>query len=1662
MKKRMLAMALTVAMLLSLFPGQVFAAQTYGGQGEHSFTEVQPQTEPPTELVTESLTEALTEAPTEAMTETDPETHTECVCHDTDALGEEKGNLRAVTHSGHSNYTVKLTQDNLTDYLVAKNDIYYFKSTSYCLTDDITYNHHIGIDANVIICLNGHKLTITNDRHIDIQAPGKLTLYNCKADGYCRTYRAGSAIYVRENATLVVNGAYIYNKYNEDSSTGILAEGTVDFKDGKIASSKTTISAKDGSNVTITAGTFVSDTSHGFSVNSGGKLTMNGGSVTGKNCGISNSGTVTVNSGTVKGSSSHGISNSGTLTIEDGTVQGSNRGISNTGNAKIVNGKITGSTQGIYSTKSLTVGTDNTNGITVKATEGDGVGIYINGGTASVKRTTVSVPVTSDASSKGIVVRNSSELKMWSGTSVSGVTGVYVYEGCTFTMNTGNIEGVQYGINSGGTTTVNGGTIVGNTGIYQKGGLLTIKGAEINSSGDNKTYGIYSDDSSVTVGNTTINAVSNSNDIAYGVYQNGTFSLLDGVMITGGTADIYLPSGKTVTLAEDDDLTVPDVPEDPTDSDNHNTVKETYSVKTADTPTADKPVQITTTWNTMNEQVTVYPFTNTDYLVMKLAEPVANELYLMIPQVTLYLWKDHEAKSSKADLFDALMELDKENETYKLQSVTFGDMGKEKLGFAADISKDSNDAQIGYSFLSTGSGDEVGTIYASYLREDIDMTVNSTVELTVQVYEVKDRNFVLDYGLAFDITADNGVYVEDILPGTLEGGTPADEINTTMSLLKLSDVLPAYYSAGESTADNYVTQQFTTFTGKGAWGDYAMEDGKILFTPKNLCTECDTVYLTVRAGKLGTEYGTVEGDKLTFNPTKEVVMFKEIMVIPANIVYYEDNNGGLSWNPEEYAGIEITPIGSPTGDSYQDTDNSDGYGNDSDYAYAPGGNKYENGDYSSGGYSKKITVTETGPVLTFSFTGTGFDLIGSTTADSGQFMYKVTQKDASGKAQLVQSGALDTSYGAWDSASSTGDSAIHQVPLLHVQNLTHGTYDVLVQAVANYNWYAPQDQWVNGMPPVIPIYLYFDGVRVYNPMIDNRDEYIAGEATAEFVQIRELILNGKAAAAKIDENGLFSFGSGLISYVETAKNGMTYEGNKVTSLNDYLVAGPNNEAYFNEKTQTLVLYVRETGEEGVVPMMQIGVRNLSPETFGKLGDPVTAPELLLLGEKGATAQTLVSGEKAIGFTEQYYTVHYNHCVEEDINGVTYYRVVISSSKDAPFALSNLKLSGLEFYTIPASAASYKYDANGNLIETTNPNATTMPSLQELAWQLQAANGLLPEDDTESGTTEDLKFSSVSLSLQSSIGINFYVAKETLEQYTQPQILVTMEDKSLGKNGEGLVIDTYEVVTVGEKEYCVFSFNDITAKEMTHTVTATLKAKDEKGEVKTGETRDYSVVTYASNMLKKNIPDALKTLLVDMVNYGAEAQLRFACKTDRLANADFDAYQEYASETVAEYVSCSESTGAEDFAFSMTGVSLALNEKVEIGFFITPKTERDFTDTKLVVTYFDVSGNTVVKEIPYSSETFIFDNDELKLYKVVFGDLNATDMRTPVTAWLADKDGMRISNSKTYSIESYAASVKTKAEGGNTTCEAMMPLIDAMMKYGDAAQAYFGKTTAEAQ
>ncbi len=1216
-------------------------------------------------------------------------------------------------------------------------------------------------------------------------------------------------------------------------------------------------------------------------------------------------------------------------------------------------------------------------------------------------------------------IRCHGTLNVYGGTIHSYHHGVYtVNENAVVNIKGGTIYAEVTSENRGGsgiyastcdTITIDGKDvkIYGRPGISAYDGDIIIKAGTIDSGRSN---GIY-----IKGGNVTVE----KNAIVYGRYdaiylESGALNLADDPTIKTTQkdtwADIHLETGMVINIL--------------------NEIKGEYSVSTREIPTVSNPVRITSNWNVdaVNKARISYPFFHYkhEYPVWKIRENESDpfELHLVVPIVDtdFYSWKGHPIVMSKGTFMATIQTWDRYGWMFG-DDLTYTIASMEAVGLT---NMTITETQSDYTFMGVEAGQVDGKLMVT-VTDSVGGQFVLTVNVASMVYDVKNSVIVLDYAKPVKIT--DSIYTQDTLPGVEEGS--------------VNVLFETYANNKPVMSDDGQSMPVTAFDGKGNYGTFSVKDGEAIYTPyvDKTLNGIDKIFGVFRVYDKDAEASEIG----TINPFKEVEMYKEIVVIPANVVYYEDDHAALVWNSEGNAKIEVKPLGTvPEEPVYQDGDNNSEYGNDSDYAYAPEGEYY-----GSGGYSKKIIVNANGPVLNFTFTGTGFDLIGSTTADSGQFMYKITQGNT-----LIKSGALNTSYKG-DGKSS--DPAIYEVPLLHVVDLAYGTYDVLIQGSVKYNTSVPKDEWVNNKPPVIPAYLYFDGVRVYNPIaMDSADRayYIDGEDTARFVQLRNMILSGQAAAAKIDEDGLFSFGSGLVSYVEKAQNGMTYEGNKVTSLNDYLVAGPNNEVYFNENTQTLVLYVKETGEDGVTPMLQIAIRNLNPEAFDKaVGDTNYAPKVALLGVGGAVVQQLVNDKVddktvAISYTEQYHTVDYTKCVVENINGENYYRVVITAQNSSAFALTNLKVSGLEFYTIPASAATYKYDKNGELMESSNPNATEMPSLQELAWQLQAANGMLPEDDTPVENAPDLKFTSISLSLQSSIGMNFYVEEALLAQYETPYIYVTMEGRDFdpADGSVGMKLETYETVTMSNgKTYRVYRFEEAKSTEMTATVVATIFGS----ETVMGETREYSVVQYAKNMIDKG-NDAFKTLLVDMVNYGARAQIYFNYNTEKLANADFDAYQQYASQSVAPYVSCSETEGADDYAFKMVGASLSLKSRVEINFLVQSKKGRSFEGTKLVVTYFDVSGNTVVKEIPYGSEGFeVYGTDA---YKVNFSDLNATDMRTPVTAWLADESGMRISNSKTYSIESYAAS-----KAGLVGEENLKLLLETMMKYGDSAKRYFYST-----
>ena len=1210
--------------------------------------------------------------------------------------------------------------------------------------------------------------------------------------------------------------------------------------------------------------------------------------------------------------------------------------------------------------------------------------------------------------------------------------GIYAVGGANFTAENVEIKAVSHedvanGIYTGGATVTAKNSVkieaVANTGnaygINAGGATVTAEnGVNIHALAENSdAYGIYVGGSNVTVGNTEINAVSNSNDIAYGVYQEGTFLLLDGVTITGATADFYLPSTRTVSLSATDALTVP--------------TGETYSVKTEIPPTVEEPVQITTTWNSKNAEVTAYPFTSTDYLIMKLDGSRANELYLVIPVLTLYLWKDHKAMVSMGTLYNGIMEPDKKSATYKVLDVDFSNaVNANSLGLTVG----SAESKTGYDFGASQLGVFGGTIRASFEHQLGKVITNTAVELRIQVYGVQDSYFVLDYGHKANLANEAKIYVTDCLPGTVEGGATAENVNTTLTREALSTVAPEYI-VDEKTFSQYMS--LVESDGKGAWGDLSFADGNILYAPNSTEAVTDAFYMTIRAGKQGTESDEWITDPdtgkvaLRIDPTKEARMVKTIKVIPANVVYYDDTSVALDWYESDQM-ITVTTVGSSTV-GMQDGSNPGNYGNDKDYAYAP--DTYTG----SGGTYKDIVIKGDGTVLSFTFTGTGFDLLGTTDAKSGMLEYIIHTLDEQGDETELYRGVLDTEYLAGE---------IHEAPLLH-KELPYGRYRVEINGWVEYDWDATEG-WVYNeelgwaLPPVIPAYLRLDGVRIYNALSyedADREHYAEGEKEASFRQLRDMLLNGEAAAASFDNEGRFQLGSGLISYVETGREGMSYKGNAVSSMDAYLLAGPNNEVYFNSDTQSIVFYVKET--EAEAHRLQIGIRNLNPKAFGSDGAP-TAPGVVVLGvdEKGEPQViTLVDGEgRAIGYTEQYYTVDYTKCVKETIGTEEYYRVVISSNKNAPFCISNVKYAGLAFAEIPQKEQELSYDTQGLPVG----ESKDMPNLHGLVWQLRRAYGMLPEDELEEPVDESLTMMAISLSLQSSIGMNIYVNDAVIGDYDE--VYVSVEKLYADGVYETAKLDAYTPAQVNGMACRSYCYNDLTAKEMTATVRITLYGVKD-GVVTRGEIRDYSVLTYAKNTLAKAVAPGLKTLLVDMLNYGAQAQEYFGFHEEFLANSTLTA-QEQALATVAEpdirsYMVQDDPTipGSGSYGLSVVGASLSLKDKVELNFYMTPVTDI-VEDKTMVIVYTNDKGEEITAEI----EARDFVADSSGRYKATFSELTAKDMRTVVTCYMVDGDGVRVSNAMTYSIESYAA-----AKIGNDT---LKPLLMAMMKYGDSAESFF--------
>ena len=266
-------------------------------------------------------------------------------------------------------------------------------------------------------------------------------------------------------------------------------------------------------------------------------------------------------------------------------------------------------------------------------------------------------------------------------------------------------------------------------------------------------------------------------------------------------------------------------------------------------------------------------------------------------------------------------------------------------------------------------------------------------------------------------------------------------------------------------------------------------------------------------------------------------------------------------------------------------------------------------------------------------------------------------------------------------------------------------------------------------------------------------------------------------------------------------------------------------------------------------------------------------------------------------------------------------------------------------------------------------------------------------------------------------------------------------------------DFYVTVKFGGKEekiteykqggnYYVFSYKGINPQLMNDEITAVLHAKNGNKEY-TSPQKVMSVKKYAYTMLDRYSAEEhskLRTLLVDLLNYGAMAQKYVGYKTDNLVNSDLtDTQKSWASKNVEDF------KNIRDFNFKTisnpsvqwNACGLVLNNSIMIRAKFSAK---------------DIENKTV--EFAFRNTKFIYDKNDFVnngdgTYYVYCNELFAHELSNEILITVCE-NGIPCSNTMRFSVESYASTVQQSSEYKGT---ALDDLTQAMMRYGKSAVAY---------
>lgn len=444
------------------------------------------------------------------------------------------------------------------------------------------------------------------------------------------------------------------------------------------------------------------------------------------------------------------------------------------------------------------------------------------------------------------------------------------------------------------------------------------------------------------------------------------------------------------------------------------------------------------------------------------------------------------------------------------------------------VLSDNNDIKVGWEIVK--GKDMVATTYVTGYTTGNQFSNNTSEHNTgydythttvwfavVWKHSTIPDQVVIDYGVPVDIKA----LANDLFDNNAKlSGVGNSNHNLTSN------------NAGYTTVKSTLFD--TTFTSTYGTATIDISNGTIRYTPANMQMN--------------------SYDKFAYEVEYQGnYYYGDITVIPATTIYYEEtfvtftdadpsNDTYGKWNTEgAFAANAIQSEDRPGEVSITDIDHDNLYGYDGINASAT--------TYSLGA-AKKVTVNseigyhkDNSPYATFTFTGTGFDIISMTNSDSGAIFIDVVGTEKSVHKFVDNYYGYKYENGEWTPAPDA-EAAVYQVPVMKIADLPYGTYEVTIWVT--YGKYFDHDE--NGSYS-----FWLDSIRIYDPAGDVysntdttiKDAYIKdGEAYPQYICIKDAIL---------DPDNITG---------DTLPGTVFIDGNQDTSsVALYENPGPNNEAY---------------------------------------------------------------------------------------------------------------------------------------------------------------------------------------------------------------------------------------------------------------------------------------------------------------------------------------------------------------------------------------------------------------------------------------------------------------------------------------------------------------------